>query len=496
MDDQSQSGKPKNPTTTPGKLSRALADHLRLAQHSDGLCEDRLGRIASASIESKTSFTDFQLHPCTPASTDHNHTSQMFEAAEPVPPPDKNDPSNKDSGVNRPSTTNHQLPLGRIETGGNPPTHACSVSLPPLSEDEEQEAYERLWDSDPEEAQARAEQSAWDEYVDCGGYATTELLPQAIEEAEAFMEHIKRAYPQIIGGNRSKKTNAEYRAIAEREQFRENPFDLGDSRGPYRRKRFCALLLHIDGMLWSLTNFGRDPFFETEAGPQIVRQLNDGIRVGKKLIEDFEAGTAASRPKRKQFRQRIASLPDGWEYLLEEASRSHPKWYLPICLMLTAGLRPQDIANRVLVTPLNEDLIEIDVDPAKQRDASGEIGLGRRRVTFRTDAPWTSALLRASKRALDLRAYIGVESPKSAYNILVGISRRVFPRAVEPVTPLVLRHRFASLLKNGEYDRDTKLKALGHASPKSFRRYGAKGIRCAHVGLLESVVSEREPRGD
>lgn len=113
-------------------------------------------------------------------------------------------------------------------------------------------------------------------------------------------------------------------------------------------------------------------------------------------------------------------------------------------------------------------------------------------MTLRADTPWTAALVEALGNEDVL--CVKIKSPKKAYDRVTAIMADLFGKPGKLVGPRVLRHRFASMLKDTDLPLRDMLVMMGHADPVSFQRYGRPNLNVASVGLPVTWSAELEPK--
>ena len=324
--------------------------------------------------------------------------------------------------------------------------------------------------------------------------AQTDWRSELIAHREGFAD-IRSELFDLIERKRSDATRTEYRNIVVRVLKDGTLPDLNRYRRGYRRKIRKAVLMHLaielDGAFAVAENLasGSDHGAFATAMKQVV-----DLRTKIIAIRNFrpEPGRRGNRQVRGGVRNRVLVLPTGWEFRLEEVARTRAVWYYPICIMLAVGLRPADIARGVTIRTGAGGGLEFEIDPAKQ-GGGVESGTGKRWVEVALDAPWVEALDALRQQSVEGVLSIQIDNPKQATNVLVEISRRHFSGIGGDITPYVLRHRFACVLRQGGKSGEERAQYLGHRDNTMPGRYGLNAGNVSLRGAPISVRNTAEP---
>lgn len=319
--------------------------------------------------------------------------------------------------------------------------------------------------------------------------ALTDWRSEFIAHREGFADTQAELF-HLVELERSEATKAEYASIVAR-VFREGTLpDLRQYRGGYRRKIRTALLVHLALEIDSAFAVAED-LASSRNDDAFARAMKRVIELRTKLLSILgfrpEPIIQGNRQKRGGVRNRVLVLPTGWEFRLEEVARTRTVWYYPICIMLAVGLRPADIARGVTIQLGAAGGLEFEIDPAKQ-NGGVKSGIGKRWVEVALDAPWVEALDSFRQQHFDGVVTIRIENPKQATNVLTEISRRHFPGIGGDITPYVLRHRFACVLRQSGKSGDERAQYLGHRDNATSRRYG---LNAGNVSMRGAPISVR-----
>ncbi|MCZ8310283.1 MAG: site-specific integrase [Magnetospirillum sp.] len=327
-----------------------------------------------------------------------------------------------------------------------------------------------------------------------------ELIDQEFERIQIAIDHLTQTQ-NIIGEKwrsridavRTAQTERAYQKIYKAECSRTDGFDLRRFSGGHRKKVHTACLIWLECAIFSALDYWNNICCKSDDGERqyALQALEFCVWATKTLFDTSAQPSYKKAPARKRYWERLKRLPPNWEFKLEEAARTHGIWYLPICIMLAAGARPEEIALGVSIRSPGCNLVEIELRPVKVRKEK-DVGLGVRRITVKADAPWTRALLQATGPE-GLRV-VRVKSPKKAYDRVTAIMSEIFGKDGKLVTPRVLRHRFASLLKDTNLSLRDRLTMMGHSDPKTFQRYGRPDLNVAAIGVPFSWSAELEPK--
>lgn len=199
--------------------------------------------------------------------------------------------------------------------------------------------------------------------------------------------------------------------------------------------------------------------------------------VGFAAIEAGGVCPILNKARRKSKRASLKDLPPDWrDQMLKGVSGLQREWLL---LLAIVGLRPDEIANGVIVEPVLSG-IKITIQGSKLKEKLGQAV----RVIY-SEGAWETELAAGGQRSIDAPSANAV----SAY-----IGRRgqqIFPRKTNRVSSYTYRHQVASDLKASGLSGTQVSAILGHAVDLTKKLYGSFQQSRRNVSLrLISATNE------
>ena len=335
-------------------------------------------------------------------------------------------------------------------------------------------------------------------------------LTRLVLRLQSKWNEIDTKYHRYLWAKRSPKTYLEYidRYIRHADRFGET--ELPRTAGVCRSKVFIGGMHayrtiideHVD-----LRRYGKMRGWSKDQIHEAIELLPDVENCLAGLVANWEAGPSLPRKPRRRFGKELAHLQGepwcDWETAFCNAARTKTTWFLPICTMLSVGVRPADLSLEprghdqrpypVVVRRPAPGQLEFEIFGAKQENdlRAGDPGVGKRWITVVDDAPWTNALSAAlgEEPALVIRP----GSLHQVSNIVSSIGYRLFgptPR----LSAHFLRHRFATCLRRWGLTPMQCAIAMGHGSLATFHDYGLARDVPIEISLKGKIIALRAER--
>lgn len=201
---------------------------------------------------------------------------------------------------------------------------------------------------------------------------------------------------------------------------------------------------------------------------QLENMLNVFHTLGAASIDDvfwsaLEVERRESTSKKEDLRKLNRRRP-GWLRQFLMAMR-RTKYFDAMRALILLGCRPEELRKGIILRKAGNGQIEVEVEGAKVTATSGQPW---RTFTFDVNAlpaAWRHDLSTADS------VLIEIESKDALRASMAEVSERLFPD-LPRVTPYVLRHLFASRMREGGIQAEDLAAAMGHLVSETQKVYG------------------------
>ena len=227
----------------------------------------------------------------------------------------------------------------------------------------------------------------------------------------------------------------------------------------------------------------------------------------EKALQEFKTAQKLKKEKPVTFdpkgskRKHMRGLPQQWVAQYWQNVPKNGKYAPIIALLIISGVRPCEVEKGVeLNFNKNKNVLVTTIFGAKCRK-DGSTGQRERVIAFDCDG------LQEENPEIFLKQYFqrhtdnensGVRikaKPNALYNYVSRLSRKIWPRHKNHITPYSFRHMLAAKLKKSSFFDDAEVaKILGHASCRSQLEYGSIQQGGSSGSSILAVRAEKEPR--
>lgn len=229
---------------------------------------------------------------------------------------------------------------------------------------------------------------------------------------------------------------------------------------------------------------------QSENDPFMSIVLEDELNSLREFAEQMELLNSneqrSYRNKRRSKRSSLHGLSTDWREQLYLKSASGKYEYATLTTIL-CGCRPAELVNGVVI------VLKSDPRPTIIfRILGAKVGIdqGHEIRELEYDLCHTSFLLQILEKALKEnggRIHAQIENTKAFSVAITRMSKCLWPKHKQNVTPYSIRHAFASDLKS-KFNRIEIAKALGHTSTRTQKTYGQRQLSNGLLSMTPSRI--------